>query len=368
MAKYYETTDLKPGMITADAVRTKSGQIIVEKGVSLNERLISHIHFYSIPQALICDDSPEKEKEPAPLVIEKPSAQAPSYSQKIIRSKEFQDFQIAYSKTIGIYRSVFEDSAIRHNPLDCPGLLSATKELYHSCHTSIELFDKLHNMRSLEDSVYAHCLNVALISRRLGRWLKFSPKDLDTLTLAGAFHDIGKLQIPPELLNKPGKYTDEEFTLVKQHTKFGHALLSSFPLDSRIKTAALSHHERYDGSGYPSGLSQDDIPDFAGIIAITDVYDAMTAARSYRAPLCVFEVIENFERDGLSKYNPKFILTFLSHIAETYRDNRILLNDGRIANIVMLNQNHYSRPIIQFMDGTCTDLSKEPSLHIQAVL
>lgn len=93
----------------------------------------------------------------------------------------------------------------------------------------------LHNMRSVEDSVYAHSLNVSLISRRLGRWLKFSPEELDTLTLAGALHDIGKLKIPAEVLNKPGKYTDEEFALVKQHPKFGYDILKSLPLDSHVK-------------------------------------------------------------------------------------------------------------------------------------
>ena len=220
----------------------------------------------------------------------------------------------------------------------------------------------------MEDSVYAHSLNVSLISRRLGRWLKFSPEELDTLTLAGALHDIGKLKIPAEVLNKPGKYTDEEFALVKQHPKFGNDILKSLPLDSHVKKAVLCHHERSDGSGYPTGLSQSDIDEYAAIVSIADVYDAMTAARSYRAPLCVFQVINNFEHDGLSKYNPKFILTFLSHVASTYQNNRVLLNDGRVANIVMLNKNRLSKPIIQLMDGSCIDLSTQPDLHIQSVL
>jgi len=115
-------------------------------------------------------------------------------------------------------------------------------------------------------------------------------------------------------------------------------------------------------------LSQSDIDEYAAIVSIADVYDAMTAARSYRAPLCVFQVINNFEHDGLSKYNPKFILTFLSHIAGTYQNNRVLLNDGRVANIVMLNRNRLSKPIIQLMDGSCIDLSTQPDLHIQSVL
>lgn len=372
MTKYYPTDELVPGMVTAGEVRTRGGQLIVENGVPLTDRLISRIKFYVISQVMITDDpvvtEKKEEKVEVPPQIVKPEAQAPSYSQKVVRSKEFQDFQISYSKVIATYRTVLEDCVFHNKPLDYEQLLSDTRELYYSCKTSLELFDMLHNMRSVEDSVYAHSLNVSLISRRLGRWLKFSPEELDTLTLAGALHDIGKLKIPNEILNKPGKYTDEEFALVKQHPKFGYDILKSLPLDSHVKKAVLCHHERSDGSGYPTGLSQSDIDEYAAIVSIADVYDAMTAARSYRAPLCVFQVINNFEHDGLSKYNPKFILTFLSHVASTYQNNRVLLNDGRVANIVMLNKNCLSKPIIQLMDGSCIDLSTQPDLHIQSVL
>ena len=105
------------------------------------------------------------------------------------------------------------------------------------------------------------------------------------------------------------------------------------------------------------------------VVTIADVYDAMTTARSYRAPLCPFEVIEKFEREGLQRYDAKFILTFLNHIANTYQNHRILLSDGRSANIVMLNSKQLSKPIVQLDDGSCLDLyTASGGLHIQAVL
>ena len=96
------------------------------------------------------------------------------------------------------------------------------------------------------------------------------------------------------------------------------------------------HHERCDGSGYPTGLTEDYIDNFAMIVAIADVYDAMTAARSYRSPLCPFEVISKFEEDGFQKYHTKYILVFLKQIASTYQSNRVILSDGRGCTIVML--------------------------------
>lgn len=209
---------------------------------------------------------------------------------------------------------------------------------------------------------------MALICRRIGKWLKVDAATLDTLTLCGLLHDIGKLKIPDEILNKPDKYTDEEFDLVKRHTKFGYELLKTLNIDPHIKKAALLHHERCDGSGYPLKATQKDLDDFSMVVAIADVYDAMTAARSYRAPLCPFQVIERFEQEGLQKYKPKFILTFLQHIASTYQNNRVLLSNGQSANIVMLNQQHLARPIVQLNDNSCIDLSTRLDLHIQSIL
>ncbi len=353
---------LKAGMVTAEPVTTRSGQVIIERGVELTRPLIMRLSFYCVNEIAVAGDG----EEAAPAAA-KP-ASAPIYSQKIKTSKEFQTFQFDHSFVLNSIKNTMEDYVFEDGTLETDEMLRQTTELFDSCKTSLELFDMLHNMRSHKDSVYAHSLNVALICRRIGKWLKLDSEALDTLTLCGLLHDIGKLKVPSELLNKPDKYTAEEFALVKNHTRYGYDLLKNLPLNTHIKKSALSHHERCDGSGYPLGLTKDDTDVYAMIVAIADVYDAMTAARSYRAPLCPFQVIESFEQEGLQKYYPKFILTFLQHIADTYRNNRVLLNDGRSANIVMLNKSRLSKPVVQFDDGSCIDLSTTGDLHIQSIL
>jgi putative nucleotidyltransferase with HDIG domain len=225
----------------------------------------------------------------------------------------------------------------------------------------------LHNLRSSDDSVYSHSLNVAMISRILGRWLRWSRADLDTLMIAGLIHDVGKITIPEEVLNKEEKLTDEEFALIRQHPEAGYELVKDLPIDERIKKAVLQHHERCDGSGYPSGADGDDLDDFAMVIAIADVYDAMTAARKYRAPLCPFQVIREFERDGYHKFNTRFLLTFLRRIATTYQNNRVILSDGQAAKIILLNQHNLADPLVQLNDGSCIDLATSP-LYIQSIV
>ena len=352
--KEYQTKDLLPGMVTAIPVRTKRGQLIINPNVELTRTLISRLEFYGIASVQITENKQtaapmETPKDPAYFPAKSPvSAPSPvsdaSYSQKLKSSPEFQRFQVDFTLRSQDLKNCFDAYLSDGGTVNKEELLSKTISLVSPKQTTLDVFDMLHNMRQVNDSTYAHSLNVAIISRIIGKWLHFSNEELDTLTLAGLLHDIGKTKIPDEVLNKDGKLTDEEF-----------------------KKAALLHHERCDGSGYPLKATQKDLDDFSMVVAIADVYDAMTAARSYRAPLCPFEVIAEFEKDGLQKYKPKYILTFLENIANAYQNNRVMLSDGTSARIVLLNHRRLSKPLVQLDDGACIDLEKSP-LYIKAII
>lgn len=375
--KEYQTKDLLPGMVTAIPVRTKRGQLIINPNVELTRTLISRLEFYGIASVQITENKQttapmEEPKDPAYFPAKSPvSAPSPvsdaSYSQKLKSSPEFQRFQVDFTLRSQDLKNCFDAYLSDGGTVNKEELLSKTISLVSPKQTTLDVFDMLHNMRQVNDSTYAHSLNVAIISRIIGKWLHFSNEELDTLTLAGLLHDIGKTKIPDEVLNKDGKLTDEEFQMIRNHPKYGYDILKSQPLNSHIKKAALMHHERCDGSGYPMGLTMEEIDDYALIIAIADVYDAMTAARSYRAPLCPFEVIAEFEKDGLQKYKPKYILTFLENIANAYQNNRVMLSDGTSARIVLLNHRRLSKPLVQLNDGACIDLEKSP-LYIKAII
>lgn len=372
MKRYY-VNDLKPGMVVASPIFSNRGQLILDTDTVLTDHLISRLGFYGIYDAMI-KDAPMAEPEPQPEAPAPKSASSnveaiQSLSQKIKQKPEFQEFQINYTKEISSLQSSLSDIlADTSQELNSDQLLNQVSNLSLDTKSSLDLFDMLHNMRQIDDSIYAHSLNVALIAKTLGNWLHFSENDLQILTLCGLLHDIGKTALPIELLNKPGKYTPEEYAAVKQHPVLGYQILREQPLDIRIKNAALMHHERCDGSGYPRKLKFEQLDDFSMIIAIADVYDAMTAARSYRKPLCPFQVIDAFEKEGLQKYHPKYILTFLEHIADTYQHNRVLLNTGQSATIVMINKQHLTKPYIQFNDNTTIDMASHKELEIVAIL
>lgn len=389
------TAELKPGMVVAAPVKTKRGQELIPAGTALTKQQISRLEFYDINSAMIDEASLLTEdeiraalqaaaaqklsgkpipSEPAPEVIPEPTA-APAepkkrevaYSQKVKQSSAFQEYSLKSTFSTEVLREELEGYVHQDKPMNYDRLLDAVKSLITPGQTIIQYFDMLHNMRSISDSVYSHSLNVAMISRILGKWLHWSSSELDALVLAGLLHDIGKITIPEEILNKEGKLTDEEFQIIRSHPKAGYDRIKDLKIDSRIKKAALQHHERSDGSGYPMGVDEIMIDDFALIIAIADVYDAMTAARKYRAPLCPFQVIREFERDGYQKYKTEYLLTFLRRIATTYQNNRVILSNGEAAKIILLNQNALSSPLVQLNDGSCIDLATSP-LYIQSIV
>ena len=137
-----------------------------------------------------------------------------------------------------------------------------------------------------------------------------------------------------------------------------------YNISEAIKESALMHHERCDGSGYPLGIGENRINPYAKIVAIADVYDAMTAARVYRGPLCPFKVISIFETEGLQKYDSHYILTFLEHIANTYMNNRVRLSNGKEGDVVFMNKNSLSKPMIR-CGKEFIDLSKETDIYIE---
>ena len=127
------------------------------------------------------------------------------------------------------------------------------------------------------------------------------------------------------------------------------------------------HHERCDGTGYPFGISYEKIDPIARLVSIADVYDAMTSNRVYRDSLSPFTVVDIFQKEGLQKYDPEYILMFLEHIVNTYVNNQVLLSDGRTGEVVLINHHALSRPLLRLDDGFL-DLTLEKDITIVKVL
>lgn len=352
------TSELIPGMITAEDVYNYTGQLILPKGLTLTDKAITRLEFYSILSVRIKESSSDE------VEIEEDNR---SHSERIRESEEFKKFQESFDENLESFKDSINNIVDMNAKIDTDAMLTNTLAILSEATSSYHAFDMLHNMRQYDDLTFAHSMNVALICNIFAQWLKWPEQEQNLLTLCGLLHDIGKLKIPDTIIKKPDRLTDDEYKIIKTHTVEGFHILKSRNINSHIMNAALMHHEKCDGTGYPLGLSADKIDRYAKAVAIADVYDAMTSARIYRGPLCPFRVIEIFEAEGFQKYDPEYILVFLENIVNTYIHNEVLLSNKQVASVVFINKQQLSKPIVKCGDQII-DLSKEDDLHIDAIL
>lgn len=355
--------EVKPGMAIAEDLYNPAGQLVLPAGFVLDEATISKLEYYTILEVPV-DDSPAVVSDIAPVRNEQPEDS--NYSDKVKNSKEFKQFKADYETATKHLTSVLNETMSTGKVIDTESIYRNASHLINSSKNTIHIFDIIHNLRN-DDIIATHSQNVAIISNILGQWLGIKGDDLKVLTTAGLLHDIGKLAIPRNILDKPGKLTDEEYLLMKEHVKHGYQILRDQPIDIRIKEVCLLHHERCDGSGYPFHAVASRITPFAKIVAIADVFDAMTAQRNYRGAFCPFDVIQMFDDEGLNKYDPHYIMTFLNRITSAYLHNNVRLNDGRTGEIVMINSMCLYRPMVQ-IGNEFIDLLKHPELKIAAII
>ena len=178
-------------------------------------------------------------------------------------------------------------------------------------HTIKTIMNTLHEKNPREEE---HSKRVGEICRKIGSALHLSDVDVSTLNLVGFLHDIGKIAIEEGILNKPGKLTELEFDVIKQHPEIGCRIIRSSYEISEVAEAILSHHEKWDGTGYPKGLIGGEIPKFARIICIADSYDAMTSERTYRETWTNDKAAEEINRCAGTQFDPEIARVFVEDV------------------------------------------------------
>lgn len=180
-----------------------------------------------------------------------------------------------------------------------------------------ETVEALANAIDAKDKyTHGHSTRVAVLSRRIAEEAGLSKEECDEVYFAALLHDVGKIGVPDDVINKPGRLTDEEFEQIKLHPVYGNQILSSIKQLPYLRIGARYHHERYDGRGYPDGLSGEDIPRIARIIAVADAYDAMSSTRSYRDALGQQKVRDEIARGEGTQFDEQYSKIMLRLIDE----------------------------------------------------
>lgn len=342
---------LTPGMEIGADVYNYHNELIVSAGTKVDANVIHKLARHSI----VC------------VSVKEDVDYAVTHFEKVRLSKDFAVFEETYMRMMPIYKEMMYKFVWQGIPFEIYDLMQVYSSIHQSLVHPEKLLDYLYNMLPMEDDLtYAHCLNSALIAGHFASWFSLSQEETDLLIQCAFFYDIGKLKLPNSLIWKPAKLTDDEFETVKTHTLLGFQMLQNFHLDSHVLQAALMHHERYDGSGYPSKLHDTEIDIYARYIAIIDAYEAMTSARTYRQTLNPFQVIDIFEKDAY-KYDRELLNPILFRLASHMVGLNVLLSDDRIAEVIMINQSHMGRPLLRAQSGEFIDLIALRYLSIKGI-
>lgn len=236
----------------------------------------------------------------------------------------------------------------------------------------------LYEVKSYDNYTYIHCVDTSIMSIYLGNCLKLDPCQVKELGLSAIFHDIGKIKIPNEIINKKEALTEEEFKIIKNHPLYGKEILDKNGMFSeKIMNGVLHHHERIDGKGYPQGLNGNSISDYGKIITVSDVFTAVSANRSYRErfnPKEAYELILSgvgtiFDRGVIEKFKENFAIYPLGCCVK--------LSNGIEGYVIKQNKNLPDRPIIRVVYDSDTrepiefydvDLMKKLSWTIETIM
>jgi putative nucleotidyltransferase with HDIG domain len=343
-------SEATPGMILARPILSEKGKVILTENSVLTEVAIKRLAEWGYGLVYIKEPKLEQSDNLLSLVSEK-RLFTERHSETVRILKESFD-RIRFFKEVPLTKMTeLADQSI-DNMVNTPGVISYLKDI-----------------RNTDDYTFQHSVNVGIIAGVLGKWLGIKGWALREIVLAGLLHDIGKTQIPLEILNKAGRFTPEEREVMQEHATYGYELVKQTnQLSKEVLLGIWQHHERMNGEGYPFGLVNNDISTTARILAVADTYDAMTSNRIYQNAVTPFKVVEEVFSELFDKLDPAISLIFLENLKDSLIGYVVRLSDGKEARVIYLDKTRPARPVVKVADGVYIDLEKRRDLNIVEVI
>ncbi len=335
--------DVKENMILAQDIVDKYGRTLVTAGIPLKPELINLLKKHEILSICVRSDKTtnyEISEIHDLICIE-------------TRLKLISNVENAFTSSDGLVRHLTQ-------------LQNYIEDIVSKLASNKNVLMYLDDMNCASDYLFMHSVNVGLFSIIIGIAMDLPYDELCLLGMGGLLHDFGKTRITKQILDKQSQLTLEEFNQIKEHATLGYNVLKvDTYLDYRITFMALQHHERCNGSGYPWGIPRCQIHPLARIVAVADVYDALTTNRVYRSRLSSFEAIEIIN-NGNGIHFDSDVITAFNSIAIPYQiDSNVKLTNGIAGKVLRLNSSNLARPLVSTPAGII-NLLHEPDIAIIA--
>lgn len=346
-----KAAEIKKGMVLGNDVCSKSGAVLLAKDTILTDYAISKLLGWQIETVFVVAQEGLKRPEIKPVDP---------------FTKEDNVFFDMYLQSVETIATLFEEMKSGVVPVEsfqpiAEGILEQVLGVHG-------VLRRLRQVKSGDEYTFNHSMNVGIYSVLIGSWLKIGEEQLAQLAMAGLLHDAGKAKVASSILQKPGPLTPEEMTEVRRHTFYGYEMIENTKgLSVEVALAALQHHEREDGTGYPLSLDADEISPLAKIVAVADVYDAITSTRVYQAKRTPYAAMDIIIDESFRTLNPVVVQKFLSMITNYFLTDKVVLSNGQVGTIVYVNPSRPTRPLVQTKEGFI-DLAKAPKLQIVDVI
>lgn len=360
------TTDkLEAGMVLGETLYDTSGNILLSKGIELRHAYIEKIISLNLDTVQISDVSKYIFEEPALSVVDP------------VLNMVNRDIVVAETRkdATDLVRNFMNALGGVSGTPNIDKLLIVVNQLIDEILKNDEIAFNLGDLKSVDDYTFEHSVNVCVLALISGISLGLKKVALVELGIGAILHDIGKILIPQDVLGKPGLLNDEEFEIVRRHARLGYDVLHGIKGVSQASASvALGHHERYDGNGYPNGSQEDSIPLYSRIVAIADVFDALTSDRVYSRKISPYKAMEYVVSMVGAHFDGEIVRRFVRQVGFFYKGLHLELNTGEIA-VVMVMQN--ARPIVRVlkdargMDVSANyeiDLLKNPGVQVKNVI
>lgn len=341
--------DLKPGMILARTIVNPDRVVILSEGTLLSKAHITRLTFLNIPVVYIKDEYELSQNYQAVSAI----------------FNRGNAFLKEYDSILQAAETVFEQAGKTGKvPMDAANRV--VDKAYAPLSRSSGVIDYLYEMNHLASDIYNHSLRVSILSGVIAKWMHFDKKKTRELILAGFLHDIGKSKFPQRLLDKRVENLEgEDYEAYVQHTIDGQHILNGVAeLSDGVKLAALQHHERMDGSGFPFNVQGPDIHEYARVVMVADIYDNITTEREGYVKQTPFAAIAAISGGMFQTLDPAVCVVMLNRIKDAFLGSKVVLSNGQKGIVAAYPNDYAAHPVIEISPNELLDLNEHPDLKI----